>query len=80
MANDPDNSSVCWSGGDYYASGAYVMAASKTTDNGATWIRYQLGTASGVTRSLAVNPLNNNIVYAGGNENSAPRIYRTTNC
>lgn len=79
MANDPNNSSVCWSGGDYYATSVYVMGASKTTDNGATWVRYQLGTASGVTRAIAVDPLNSNIVYAGGYESSAPKIYRTTN-
>jgi hypothetical protein len=79
MANDPDNSLVCWSGGDYYATSVYVMGASKTTDNGASWIRYQLGAASGVTRAIVVNKQNSNIVYAGGYENSAPKIYRTTN-
>jgi hypothetical protein len=78
MANDPDNSSVCWSGGDYYATSVYVMGASKTTDGGTNWIRYQLGTVSGVTRAIVVNALNSDIVYAGGYESSAPKIYRTT--
>lgn len=79
MANDPDNSLVCWSGGDYYATSVYVMGASKTTDGGTNWIRYQLGTVSGVTRAIVVNALNSDIVYAGGYESSAPKIYRTTN-
>jgi photosystem II stability/assembly factor-like uncharacterized protein len=78
MANDPNNSSVCWSGGDYYST-SYIMAASKSTDGGANWIRYNLSSGAGATYCLAVNPSNSNIVYAGGYESSAGAIYRTTN-
>ena len=50
------------------------MSVSKTTNNGSTWTRYSLA-ASGYTYALAVDPLNSNIVFAGGN----PGLYRTAN-
>ena len=78
MANDPNNNSVCWSGGDYYTS-AYIMAASKTTDGGVTWLRYNLSSGSGATYCIAVDPSSSNVVYAGGYESSACAVYKTTN-
>ena len=51
-----------------------MMSVSKTTNSGTTWTRYSLAT-SGYTYALAVDPLNSNIVYAGGD----PGLYKTTN-
>ena len=50
------------------------MFASKTIDYGITWERYYLS-AVGHTYTIAINPLNSNIVYAGGN----PGVFKTTN-
>ncbi|HEC78012.1 MAG TPA: T9SS type A sorting domain-containing protein [candidate division WOR-3 bacterium] len=55
------------------------MAVSKTTNSGATWIRYDLATGSGITNAVAIDPTNSNIVYAGGDESSSVAIYKTTN-
>ncbi|HEC78009.1 MAG TPA: T9SS type A sorting domain-containing protein [candidate division WOR-3 bacterium] len=79
LAGDPNNNSICWSSGDYYTGSAYVMAVSKTTNSGTSWIRYNLGSTSGATYTVAVDPLNSNVVYAGGYESSAPAVYKTTN-
>ena len=50
------------------------MSVSKTTNSGSTWTRYAL-TAAGYTYGLAVDPINSNIIYAGGD----PGLYKTTN-
>ncbi|MGB3340564.1 MAG: FlgD immunoglobulin-like domain containing protein [bacterium] len=50
------------------------MSVSKTTNSGATWTRYSVA-ASGYTYGLAVDPIDPNIVYAGGD----PGLYKTTN-
>jgi ligand-binding sensor domain-containing protein len=50
------------------------MFVSKTTNCGDTWTRYYLS-AVGHTYTLAVDPSNSNIVYAGGN----PGVFKTTN-
>ncbi len=66
---DPNNSSIYWSGGILVG-----MRVSKTTNSGSSWVRYSLN-GSGFTFSLAVDPTNSNIVYAGG----VPGLYKTTN-
>jgi hypothetical protein len=76
MANDPNNNSVCWSGGDEYSTS--IMAVSKSTDYGTNWIRYNLSSGNGATYCLAVDPLNSDIVYAGGHESGARAVYKTT--
>lgn len=53
------------------------MSISKTTDGGTSWIRHN-GSNPGATYCLAVNLLNPSVVYAGGYENSAQAIYKTT--
>lgn len=55
------------------------MAVSKTTNFGATWTRYNIGVDTGLTYSVAIDPTNGNIVYAGGNEGNTCAIYKTTN-
>ncbi|MEO0123640.1 MAG: T9SS type A sorting domain-containing protein [candidate division WOR-3 bacterium] len=55
------------------------MAASKTTDNGTSWTRYNLGTLTGMAYALVLEPGNSNVVYVGGKENNVATIYKTTN-
>jgi hypothetical protein len=55
------------------------MLVSKTTNDGGSWTRYALTSSVGYTASLAVDPVNSNIVYAGGYENSVAALYKTTN-
>ena len=50
------------------------MFASKTTDGGSNWTRYYLSPV-GCTYAIAVDPLNSDIVYVGGN----PGLFKTTN-
>lgn len=65
---DPYDSLRYWSGGIR----AGNMVVSKTTDNGLSWTRYEL--ANGYTYALAIDPLNTNVVFAGGN----PSLFKTT--
>ncbi len=79
MIGDPNNSLIIWSCGRYYDVSTYIMSASKTTDGGTTWTRYNFGIATGFAYTLAMDPTNSNVIYAGGTENSAPAVYKTTN-
>ena len=66
MVIDPNNSNILYSGGYVYTT-TYLMAVSKSTDAGATWlIRDTLNTAYSTCDAIRVNPMNSNIVYAGG--------------
>ena len=63
---DPNNSSILYSGGYVYVS-TYYMSVSKSTDAGATWlIRDTLNTVYSTCDAIRVNPMNSNVVYAGG--------------
>lgn len=55
------------------------MSVAKTLNAGATWTRYDIGQAKGITRSLAVDPTNSDIVFAGGVEDSLAALYVTGN-
>ena len=55
------------------------MWVSKTTNDGGSWTRYALTPDIGYTASLAVDPSNSNIVYAGGYDNSNAALYKTIN-
>jgi hypothetical protein len=70
---DPQNDFVVYSGGK--KKDTNVMAVSKSTDGGATWLRYELTITYGMTYAIAVDPSNSDIVYAGGN----PQLYKSTN-
>lgn len=76
---DPNNNSVYWTCGRYRPDTLYVMSVSKTTNSGADWTRYNIGSETGQAYTLALDPTNSNIVYCGGYEASAGAIYRTTN-
>ncbi|MFC1501778.1 T9SS type A sorting domain-containing protein [bacterium] len=70
-----------YQGGCYYSGWNTVPAVFKTTDNGANWSRFSLSTYGGNIYSIAVDPDNPDIVYAGGyyylaGDNAA--LYKTT--
>ncbi len=75
LVADPNNSQVFYSGGTALSGTYYVMAVSKTTNGGTNWTRSYLTTGSGFTYAIAVDRLNSNIIYAGGN----PTLYKSTN-
>lgn len=70
VAADPSNTNNYWSGGHY----TFAMFSSKTTDACDSWTRYYLYSV-GMVNAIAVDPLNPNVVYAGG----YPGVYKTTN-
>jgi photosystem II stability/assembly factor-like uncharacterized protein len=75
VATDPNNSQVYWYGGGSSLSKApNVKAVSWTTNNGTNWSRYDLSASRGRTHSLAIDPTNSDLVYAGGN----PALHKTT--
>jgi photosystem II stability/assembly factor-like uncharacterized protein len=67
-------SSTFWTAG--YST---YMLASKTTDGGSSWTRYQLTASTGRAYTLAMDPSDNDMVYVGGYEGSSPAIYVTSN-
>ncbi|MBN1434644.1 hypothetical protein JW921_07780 [Candidatus Fermentibacterales bacterium] len=76
MVADPVTPNVYWTAGRDLNS---RIAASKTTDGGASWTRYSLGSTTGYAYSVQVDPISPGTVYVAGYENSQPVIYRTTN-
>lgn len=58
------------------------MGASVTTNAGTSWTRHKFGALQGMAYSLAMDPANRNVMYAGGYENTGsntPAVYKTTN-
>jgi hypothetical protein len=72
---DPNDTATYWSGGNHYDTTTYVKSVSKSTDAGVTWTRYDLTTANGSCKGIAVDPTDSDIVYAAG----YPGFHRTTN-
>lgn len=79
LALDPFDQSTLWAGGAVLDSTgtSYIFSVVKTTDAGATWSRYDIGTEEGTLYTLAINPMNTDMVYAGGHESGNSVIYRT---
>ncbi len=71
---DPSDTATYWSGGRFFDNYAYRKSVSKSTDAGATWIRYDLAMSNGSCEGLAVDPTDSDIVYAAG----YPGFHRTT--
>lgn len=71
---DPNDTATYWSGGNHYDTTTYVKSISKSTDAGVTWTRYDLTTANGSCRGIAVDPTDADFVYAAG----YPGFHRTT--
>lgn len=66
---DPVNDSVYWTGGKYG-----YMSVCKTTDNGTFWERQNISEPlEGWAYDLAIDPVDPDIVYAGG----IPDLYKT---
>jgi photosystem II stability/assembly factor-like uncharacterized protein len=70
LAIDPHDSSVIYAGTGNRGSGEGIF---KSTSGGATWTRSGFGVVSAV-QSLAVDPVNQNLVYAG---TSAAGVFRS---
>ncbi|MFC1501774.1 T9SS type A sorting domain-containing protein [bacterium] len=71
-----------WQGGRADDGTTNVMAVFKTTNTGASWNRYYLSTDLGYVYSLAVDPTDSDIVYAGGNQYTTSweaALFKTTN-
>ena len=74
MIADPYNDDVFWRCGSYFNGAVAVMCVSKSTDCGITWTLSELTDTYGTTNTLALDPLNTDIVYAGGYEG----VFKTT--
>jgi hypothetical protein len=74
MIADPYDDDVFWRCGSYFNGAVVVMCVSKSTDCGVTWILSELTTTYGCTNTLALDPQNSDIVYAGGYEG----VFKTT--
>ncbi len=76
LIQDPVSVLVYYSGGTVVSGSYSVMCVSKSTDGGSTWpYRYNLTTGAGYCYAVAVDPANNNCVYAGGNGG----LFKSTN-
>jgi len=74
MIADPNNDDVFWRCGSYFNGAVAVMCVSKSTDCGMTWTMSELTDTYGTTNTLALDPQNPEIVYAGGYEG----VFKTT--
>ncbi len=74
MIADPYDDDVFWRCGSYFNGAVAVMCVSKSTDCGITWTLSELTDTYGTTNTLALDPLNTDIVYAGGYEG----VFKTT--
>ncbi len=72
---DPRDDNIVYTGG---TSPAYLMAIARSTDGGNSWTRSTITADYGFTYAIALDLNNPNILYAGGQENSAPALYKST--
>lgn len=75
LITDPHNEEILWMGGKYHDSGNYYMSVSVSRNNGASWSRHHLVQANGTVYAIAIDPIDSDIVYAGG----YPGLFKTTN-
>lgn len=81
---DPNDNNTFWQGGVYYSPETwYENRVAKSTDGGATWERYYLDWTAdyreAFTYAMAIAPSNSDIVYAGGQHDSAVALFKTIN-
>ena len=72
---DPSDTATYWSGGNHYNGSTYCKSVSKSTNAGTNWTRYDLTSATGACKGIAVDPAEPYIVYAAG----YPGFHKTTN-
>jgi len=84
LAQDPGNPNVVYAGATNYSSSTreYSMAVIKTTDGGVSWPSRTFsfpatGDYGTLCEAIAVAASNPAIVYAGGQKNREPAIYRS---
>lgn len=75
MLIDPNYVATYWSGGNHYNGSVYCKSVSKSTNAGTSWTRYDLTSATGACKGIAVDPTDSDIVYAAG----YPGFHKTTN-
>lgn len=79
---DPKNKNNIYAGGSCYNGSQAVMAVAITNNAGTSWIRRQLTSTYGETYMIAIDPINSNIVFAGGLNNDSSKyigkLFRTT--
>ncbi len=74
MIADHTNPNTIWTSG--YST---YMLASRTTNGGSSWTRYQLTVSTGRAYTIEMDPADNDMVYVGGYEGTSPAIYVTAN-
>lgn len=84
LTQDPRNSNVVYAGATYYnnSSGRYSMAVIKSTNTGISWPQSSfpgIGAYGTSCEAIAVAPSNPSIVYAGGQNDYQPKVFRSTN-
>jgi len=72
---DPNDTATYWSGGNHYNGSVYCKSVAKSTNAGTNWVRYDLTSATGFCKGIAVDPTDSDIVYAAG----YPGFHKTTN-
>jgi len=75
VATHPGSGLIYWyGGGSSLSDPPNVKSVSRTTDGGTNWSRHDMTASRGRTHSLAVDPTNHDVVYAGGN----PAMHKST--
>ena len=74
MVIDPNDTETYWSGGNHYNGSVYCKSVAKSTNAGTGWFRYDLTSATGACKGIAVDPTDSDIVYAAG----YPGFHKTT--
>jgi photosystem II stability/assembly factor-like uncharacterized protein len=81
LAVNPRNPQVMYAGGYWYDGSYWRISAMKSTDNGSTWAVSQLDTATtAYGYSVAIDPVDTNVVYVGGYAGSTTAFYKSTDC
>jgi len=81
MAINPNNLNKIFVAGQAMSGSKYIPAIHKTTDGGNNWTKRNLISKSGSAYSVTIDPVNNNIIYAGGGEweNYKSILYKSLN-
>jgi photosystem II stability/assembly factor-like uncharacterized protein len=81
LAVNPLNPQVIYSAGYKYDGTAWRLSCMKSTNAGQTWSVTQLDTAASTTcYSVAIDPVDTNVVYAGGYVDTTTACYKSLDC
>ncbi len=79
MAIDPIDNETLYIGGNRYNGSEFVMVFGRSENQGQTWTIWDLSTEYGYTQTLAIDPLDPRIFYAGGYCADGGRLLKTEN-